>query len=265
MSEAPQNQTAPKTPLGRSVRAFSQQQPEKKERIPTWMAVCMIIVALCVDGAQVLLTILVVGVVLGPVLSVAAYVAFGIWFMMLGVSFTGFKKIGTAGGSVLLESVLSFLPAFTLAVAVFILMTMAEDKGGMLGKVAGMAQGKMTGIVQGAQPAGFARQDGGIKRFQPKISGPNKTESKPVQKTSPEPIPDNVKQFPPQTAPQIASVSSHAVYKQPDWMRDKSVDEAMKFRKQRADVADRLGMSKEQSAKHILDAENKDYTRRRAA
>jgi hypothetical protein len=49
----------------------------------------------------------------------------------------------------------------------------------------------------------------------------------------------------------------------PDWMRDKSVDEAMKLRKERLEVAERLGMDKDRSAKTILDLEKEDFERGR--
>lgn len=113
-------------------------QEQKKERIKTWMAACMVIVALCVDGLQWLLFFI------GPIISIGAYFAFWIWFKILGVSFVGSpKKFGTMGVTALTETVFGFLPVFTLGILAVVLMTMAEDKGGMLGKAAGLAQGKL--------------------------------------------------------------------------------------------------------------------------
>lgn len=116
---------------------------EKKQRIKVWMAACMIIVALCIDGFQALLTFVGIGLVLGPIIGVAAYFGFWIWFMLLGVSFIKSpKKLGAIGGAALIEMSLSFLPGFTAGVTAVVLMTMAEDKGGIIGEVASVAQGK---------------------------------------------------------------------------------------------------------------------------
>lgn len=65
----------------------------------------------------------------------------------------------------------------------------------------------------------------------------------------------NNAQKPSAMAPTLANNSNYAGNKQPDWMRDKSVDEAMKMRNERFAVAQRLGMDKETAAKHILDLE----------
>ena len=122
---------------------------EKKERIKTWMAACMIIVALCIDLAQAILTAVGIGLILGPIMSVVSYFTYWIWFLMLKVSFTKSpKKLATTGISALIEVFLSFLPAFTLGVATVIIMTKAEDKGGLIGKAVGMAQGKMPNTQQ---------------------------------------------------------------------------------------------------------------------
>jgi hypothetical protein len=126
-----------KTPLRRPVRQFSQQQPEKKERIPTWMAISMIVVALCID----ILTLI---PIVGSGVSVAAYVAFFIWFKMRGVVFSkNFKNLGSFAGSAIIEFFFSPLPAFTAAIVALIFFTRAEDKGGLLGKAASLAQGKI--------------------------------------------------------------------------------------------------------------------------
>ena len=102
------------------------------------MGICMIIVALFVDGMQALLFFL------GPITSVAAYFGFWVWFKILGVSFTASpKKFGAMGATALGELFLGFLPVFTAGIAAVVFMTMAEDKGGIIGKAAGMAQGKI--------------------------------------------------------------------------------------------------------------------------
>lgn len=141
MEEAlPQN----RMPLRRPVRAIPQAQEQKKERIKMWMTACMVIVALCVDLTQTILTLFGIGLVVGPIIGAVAYFAFWVWFMLLGVSFTkNLKKLGVMGLSALIEMSFSFLPGFTAGVAATIFMTMAEDKDGLLGKAASMAQGKI--------------------------------------------------------------------------------------------------------------------------
>ncbi len=132
-----------KTALRRPVRTIPQQE-QKRERIKVWVGLSLVILALCIDGFQALLTAVGIGLVLGPVISVAAYTAFGIIFAMFGVSFIKSpKKLGVVGGSALIEIFLSFLPGFSAGVVAVVLMTMAEDKGGIIGKAASAAQGKI--------------------------------------------------------------------------------------------------------------------------
>lgn len=130
------NETYPQT-LRRPVMQYN--IPEKKrERIKTWMVISMIVVALFVD----LITLI-------PIIawsaSAAAYVGFFIWFKMRGVSFTKNPKNFMAFGvGAIVEFFLSFLPSFTASVVAIIIFTKAEDKGGLIGKAANMAQGKAT-------------------------------------------------------------------------------------------------------------------------
>lgn len=119
---------------------------EKRERIKIWVAACMVIIALTVDGSQMVLTALGIGLVLGPILSVCAYTAFWIWFMILGVSFTSNpKKLFSFGGSGIAEIIPLFgaLPVFTAGIITVVMLTMAEDKGGIIGEAAGAMQGKL--------------------------------------------------------------------------------------------------------------------------
>ncbi len=119
---------------------------EKKERIKTWMLVAMGTTALSIDGFNALLNLVVIGEVLSSIISVAATLAFTIWFWMLGVSFVKSpKKLAAMGGQAIigLIPVLNTLPELTVGVLATALMTMAEDKGGIIGKAAGVAQGKI--------------------------------------------------------------------------------------------------------------------------
>lgn len=141
----PQNPNV-RGPLRRPVRPIPAEQEQKRERIKKWMAACLIIVAGCVDAAQALLTALAIGAVLGPVISAVAWFGFWVWFMILGVSFVSNpKKLLTMGTAGVLEvvPVLGALPAFTAGIAITVFMTMAEDKGGIIGKAAGALQGKI--------------------------------------------------------------------------------------------------------------------------
>ncbi len=129
----PQN----KTTLIRPRRAARQQEEEKKERIKTWMAVLLFVVALFVDITNIV-------PVIGHVIVAVAYFAFWIWFKFLDVSFVkNPKNLGALGIGALIEMIASFLPGFTASIVTVILITRAEDKGGIIGKAASMAQGKI--------------------------------------------------------------------------------------------------------------------------
>jgi len=141
----PQNQNV-RAPLQRPVRPIPQEQEQKRERIKKWMAACIIIIAGCVDAAQALLTAVAIGAVLSPVMSAVAWFVFWVWFMILGVSFVSNpKKLLAMGGAGILEiiPILGALPAFTAGVSATVFITMAEDKGGIIGKAAGALQGKI--------------------------------------------------------------------------------------------------------------------------
>jgi len=110
------------------------------------MLVAMGTTALSIDGFNALLNLVVIGEVLSSIISVAATLAFTIWFWMLGVSFVKSpKKLAAMGGQAIigLIPVLNTLPELTVGVLATALMTMAEDKGGIIGKAAGVAQGKI--------------------------------------------------------------------------------------------------------------------------
>ena len=141
-----QNQTNYKPALRRPVRAIPQQQEEKKGRIKIWMGAAMIIVALSIDIFNAILNIAAIGEVLSSIISPIATFAFVIWFWMLGVSFMkNPKKLAAMGGQAIvgLIPIINTLPELTLGVLITIILTRSEDKGGLLGKAADMAQGKI--------------------------------------------------------------------------------------------------------------------------
>ncbi len=112
--------------------------PKPPERIKGWVASCITIFALCVDAIQAKLTAIAIGVVLGPIISVGAYTAVGITFLLCGVSLLGdSRKILTLIGTGAVEATFSFIPGFTGWAVMIILQTWAEDgKEGWLGEIA---------------------------------------------------------------------------------------------------------------------------------
>jgi hypothetical protein len=139
---SPQN----KTDLRRPVRAIPQQEEEKKERITKVMGAILIIAAACIDIFEAILDVLLIGEFLSPIISVCADVGFWIWFKILGLDFGKNPKnlaAMTTQALVGLMPGLDILPELTLGVLTIVLITRSEDKGGLLGKAAGMAQGKI--------------------------------------------------------------------------------------------------------------------------
>jgi hypothetical protein len=122
------------------------QEPKKEPRIKVWVGFILVVMALCVDGVQVLLAGLTIGVVVNSVITAVAYFAFWVIFMILGVSLIeNPKKIAAMGGAGLAEiiPILNAFPAFSAGIITVILLTIAEDKGGIIGETAGMLQGKL--------------------------------------------------------------------------------------------------------------------------
>jgi hypothetical protein len=138
----PQNQTA----LRRPVRTIPEAKEEIKMTISNWMGAALIITAGSIDAFQALLNVLVIGEVFSTIISICADVLFIIWLWMLGVSFVKKpKKLAAMGiqAVVGLIPVLNTLPELTLGILAIVLITRSEDKGGLLGKAAGMTQGKI--------------------------------------------------------------------------------------------------------------------------
>ena len=138
----PQTQTA----LRRPVRAIPQESEEKKQRISTWMGAALVITALSIDLFEGLLNVVGIGEVFSTIISVCADVLFIVWFWILGLGFVKNRKNLTAMGAqaiVGLIPILNTLPELTLGIGAIVFMTWAEDKGGIIGKAAGAAQGKL--------------------------------------------------------------------------------------------------------------------------
>jgi hypothetical protein len=83
------------------------------------------------------------------VMAVGTATLFGIWGGMLGIGFANPKKMLISLTTVIVELIpgldATFILSFgwTIGIIALILITRAEDKGGMLGKAAGMVQGKI--------------------------------------------------------------------------------------------------------------------------
>jgi len=142
----PETTTQNKTALRRPVQQIPQSSGEKKERIKLWMGAALILTALSIDLFEALLDILVIGEFFSPIISVCADVIFWTWFKMLGVGFTKNPKNLMAMVTQALVGLIpgaDILPELTAGVTAIVVMTIIEDKSNMLGKVAGMAQGKV--------------------------------------------------------------------------------------------------------------------------
>ena len=141
MDENPQQN---RVPLRRPVMQYSTQEEEKKERISKATGWCMVGTAAFIDLIEAILDLLAIGAVLNTIISVCADLGFMIWFWIKGVTFAKKPKNLAAMGIqafVGLIPGLNILPELTVAVFILVKITQSEDKGGMLGKAVGMAQG----------------------------------------------------------------------------------------------------------------------------
>jgi hypothetical protein len=148
---------------------------EKKERIKSWMAVCLIIVAFCIDIIEIVVEWFGGFIGVSSVIAVGSATLFGVWGEMLGIGFVNPKKLLISLATIIIEIIpgldatiiLSF--GWTIGVIALVMITRAEDKGGLLDKVAGMAQGKIS--PQPNKPApNFVRRENNVVRFQPRTS-----------------------------------------------------------------------------------------------
>lgn len=101
------------------------------QRIGNTTAVMMICVALFFDALQILATVAVIGVVIGPLVSLFAFLTFFTWFKIKGIPFVaGRKRVGVWVLTGLAEflPLLGAIPAVTLGIIAVILITKAEDK-----------------------------------------------------------------------------------------------------------------------------------------
>jgi hypothetical protein len=141
-----ETQTPNQTALRRPVIQYAETK-EKRERITKTMGVMLVTVALSINAFVALLNFLVIGeFFISSIILSCADLIFIIWFWMLGVSFTKNPKNLAAMGIqaiIGLVPLINTLPELTLGILAIVLMTRAEDKGGLLGKAANLAQTKI--------------------------------------------------------------------------------------------------------------------------
>ncbi len=118
----------------------------KVGRIKTWMAACLIIVALVLDIIETVITYTGVGAVVAEIIVPAASFGFWIWLHILGVSATGNMKrfwVSIAVPVIEIIPVFDAIPllsfGWTLGMIATVVITRSEDKGGIIGKVADTA------------------------------------------------------------------------------------------------------------------------------
>lgn len=119
---------------------------EKRERIKTWMAACIVIVALCIDLFEMLLTWLGIGVFITPVIVPCVTLIFWIWYKFLDIPFVSSPK---NFANLTITSLFELIPGldaiplisfgWTVGAIIMVIMVRAEDKGGILGEISNMA------------------------------------------------------------------------------------------------------------------------------
>ncbi len=113
---------------------------EKKQRIGKIMAAALIGTALFIDLFEALLNVVGIGEALSTVISVASDTLFMIWFWMLGI---GFVKSPKKLAAMSIQAIMGFipvintLPELTIGIMAIVFLTRAEDKGGIVGTLAG--------------------------------------------------------------------------------------------------------------------------------
>lgn len=119
---------------------------EKRERIKTWVAACIVIVALCIDLFEMLLTWLGIGFFITPVIVPCVTLIFWIWYKILDVPFVSSPK---NFANLTITSLFELIPGldaiplisfgWTVGAIIMVIMVRAEDKGGILGEISNMA------------------------------------------------------------------------------------------------------------------------------
>mgnify|MGYP001612238810 FL=1 len=142
-----------KTALRRPVQAVPVPGEEKKERIKLWMGAALIIFALCVDLAELFITwvgVVAIGGIISTLVSAIAGFLFWLWFLLLGAPALSNPKHFAVRAITFVGELIPFFDAIPLAsflwtagTIITVIMIRSEDKGGMMGKVVSLAEGKI--------------------------------------------------------------------------------------------------------------------------
>lgn len=117
---------------------------EKRERIKIWMAACIVAVALFIDLIELVTTWLGIGVITSFVIVPPVTLIFWIWYKLLDIPFIASpKKFATLAITCLVEiipaldaiPILSF--GWTIGAIILIILVRSEDRGGIVGQLAG--------------------------------------------------------------------------------------------------------------------------------
>lgn len=117
---------------------------EKRERIKIWMAACIVTLALFIDVIELVTTWLGIGIITSFVIVPPVTLIFWIWYKLLDIPFLGSpKKFATLAITCLVElipaldaiPILSF--GWTIGAIILIILVRLEDKGGVVGQLAG--------------------------------------------------------------------------------------------------------------------------------
>ncbi len=115
-------------------------------KISALNAVLLILVALAIDGVQIFLDLIIIGVVLNWIIDVFALLLFYVWLKMLGISMyesKGFKTLLALIGALGVEllPLINALPGWTVFAVLTVIFEFSERMP-ILGKVAKLASFK---------------------------------------------------------------------------------------------------------------------------
>jgi len=104
---------------------------QERHRIGTLTATAMTTVALFIDGLQALLTFLIIGFIINPLIQIFAWILFYLWFHFNDVKMLegGLRKaiLFFGGGILELIPIINALPVWTLTTGATILIVKQED------------------------------------------------------------------------------------------------------------------------------------------
>lgn len=87
----------------------------------------MIAIALLIDGIQFLLTLIFIGFLVNPFISICATMLFGIWLSHLGVSMMAPKRVGRFLGTIVGETVFGTLPIWTFSIVFTVIESRVKE------------------------------------------------------------------------------------------------------------------------------------------